>query len=104
DPKFDFYCLVDSLEGVRRLVEVAASAKIGRPLQVLLEGGILGARTGCRTTEDALAVARAVKAAPSLALRGDAGLADVLTDGPAAEQDAKVSAFLDYLVELARLC
>jgi len=104
DPKFDFYCLVDSLAGVRRLVEVAASAKIGRPLQVLLEGGILGARTGCRTTEDALAVARAVKAAPSLALRGVEGFEDVLTSGPAAEQDAKVSAFLDYLVEIARLC
>src|SRR5262249_60537270 len=104
DPKFDFYCLVDSLEGVRRLVEVAASAKIGRPLQVLLEGGILGARTGCRTAEDALAVARAVKAAPSLALRGVEGFEDVLTSGPAAEQGAKGSAFLGYLWAIARLC
>src|SRR5262249_26236908 len=104
DPKFDFYCLVDSIEGVRRLVEVAANARIGRPLQVLLGGGIMGARTGCRTTEDALAVARAVKAAPSLALRGVEGFEGLLTSGPAAEQDAKVSAFLDYLVEIARLC
>jgi hypothetical protein len=31
DPAFDFYCLVDSLEGVRRLVAVTASANIGRP-------------------------------------------------------------------------
>jgi D-serine dehydratase len=105
DPKFDFYCLVDSLEGVRRLLEATASAKIGRPLQVLLEGGIMGARTGCRTTEDALTVARAVKAAlPHLALRGVEGFEGLLTSGPAAEQDAKVSAFLDYLVEIARLC
>jgi D-serine dehydratase len=105
DPAFDFYCLVDSLEGVRRLVDVTASANIGRPLQVLLEGGIMGARTGCRTTEDALAVARAVKAAsPHLALRGVEGFEGLLTSGPAAEQDAKVAAFLDYLVEIARLC
>jgi D-serine dehydratase len=105
DPKFDFYCLVDSLEGVRRLLEATARAKIGRPLQVLLEGGIMGARTGCRTTEDALMVARAVKAAsPHLALRGVEGFEGLLTSGPAAEQDAKVSAFLDYLAEIARLC
>ena len=104
DAALDFYCLVDSLEGVRRLAEVTASARIGRPIQVLLEGGIMGARTGCRTTEEALAVARAVKAAPLLALRGVEGFEGLLNSGPAAEQDAKVGAFLDYLVEIARLC
>jgi D-serine dehydratase len=105
DPAFDFYCLVDSLEGVHRLVDVTASANIGRPLHVLLEGGIMGARTGCRTTEEAVAVARAVKAAsPHLALRGVEGFEGLLTSGTPSEQDAKVSAFLDYLVEIARLC
>ncbi len=105
DPAFDFYCLVDSLAGVRRLAEVMATAGIGRPLQVLLEGGFAGGRTGCRTSDDALAVARAVKAAaPHLALRGVEGFEGLLTSGPAAEQDAKVAAFLDYLVEIARLC
>jgi D-serine dehydratase len=105
DPAFDFYCLVDSLEGVRRLVEAAGAHAIGRPLQVLLEGGIAGGRTGCRTIEEALAVARAVKAAsPHLALRGVEGFEGLLTSGSAAEQDAKVAAFLDYLVEIARLC
>lgn len=104
DPQFDFYCLVDSLEGVRRLVEVTANASIGRPLQVLLEGGFAGGRTGCRTAEGALAVARAVKAAPQLALRGVEGFEGLLTSGRAAEQDAKVAAFLDYLVEIARQC
>jgi D-serine dehydratase len=104
DPNFDFYCLVDSLEGVRRLAEATATAKIGRPLQVLLEGGIMGARTGCRTTGEALVVARAVKAAPQLALRGVEGFEGLLTSGTPAEQDAKVGTFLDYLVEIARLC
>jgi D-serine dehydratase len=105
DPAFDFYCLVDSLEGVGRLAEGSAAAGIGRPLQVLLEGGFAGGRTGCRTTDDALAVARAVKAAaPHLALRGVEGFEGLLASGPAAEQDAKVAAFLDYLVEIARLC
>ncbi|HVH12470.1 MAG TPA: hypothetical protein VM759_05430, partial [Longimicrobium sp.] len=38
DPAFDFYCLVDSVEGVRMLVEAARTHPVERPLQVLLEG------------------------------------------------------------------
>ena len=57
DPAFDFYCLIDSLEGVSLLREAAARRKIGRPLQLLLEGGIAGGRTGARTLEQAVAVA-----------------------------------------------
>jgi D-serine dehydratase len=105
DPTFDFYCLVDSLEGVRRLAEAARVEPIGRPLQVLLEGGFVGGRTGCRSIDEAIAVARAVKAAePHLALRGVEGFEGLLTGGTPAEQDAKVAAFIDYLVEIARLC
>jgi D-serine dehydratase len=70
DPSFDFYCLVDSPEGVARLVEGLAGAGFERRLNVLLEIGFLGGRTGCRTPEQALAVARAVAAAPHLQLAG----------------------------------
>ena len=105
DPRFDFYCLVDSLDGVRRLGEAARARGIGRPLQVLLEGGFMGGRTGCRTLEGALDVARAVKqASPHLSLRGVEGFEGLLTSGPPAEQDAKVAAFLDFLLEIARGC
>ena len=105
DPAFDFYCLVDSLEGVRRLAEAARNAPPGRPLQVLLEGGFAGGRTGCRSPDEALAVARAVKATePNLTLRGVEGFEGLLTGATPAEQDAKVAAFIDYLVEIARLC
>jgi D-serine dehydratase len=105
DRTFDFYCLVDSADGVGRLVEIVRAESIGRPLQVLLEGGYPGGRAGCRSADEALQVARAVAAAaPLLALRGVEGFEGLLTSGAAAEQDAKVAAFLDYLVELARLC
>jgi D-serine dehydratase len=104
DAAFDFYCLVDSLDGVRRLAEVARAKPAGRPLQVLLEGGFAGGRTGCRAIDEALAVARAVAAAPQLALRGVEGFEGLLTGATTAEQDAKVAAFIDYLVEIARLC
>ncbi len=42
DPKLDFYCLVDSLENVAMLRAAAAEIAPGRPLNVLLEGGIRG--------------------------------------------------------------
>ena len=105
DPGLDFYCLVDSVDGVRRLSEGVAALPPGRPLQLLLEGGMAGGRTGCRTTEDALAAARAVKAAgPGLALRGVEGFEGLIGGATPAEQDAKVAAFLDFLVEIARRC
>lgn len=53
DPRFDFYCLVDSPELVKQLAGQAKEFKLQRPLKVLLEGGFVGGRTGCRTREEA---------------------------------------------------
>jgi D-serine dehydratase len=100
DPAFDFYCLVDSVEGVEALARAARAAEPGRPLQVLLEGGMPGGRTGARSLEQALAVARAVHAAaPHLALRGVEGFEGLLAGKDAAQG---VRAFLDFLVRIAR--
>jgi len=105
DPDFDFYCLVDSAEGVRRLADEARAKPPGRPLQLLLEGGTAGGRTGCRGIDEALGVARAVQASgPHLALRGVEGFEGLIGGATPAEQDAKVAAFLDFLVEIARRC
>jgi D-serine dehydratase len=104
DPGFDFYCLVDSVRGVETLAEAARTHPAGRPLQVLLEGGFSGGRTGARDLDTALAVARAVKAAsPDLALRGVEGF-EGLFGGSPAEAEAQVRKFLDFLVEIARAC
>ena len=71
DPGFDFYCLADSAEGVDLLAAAATRAGLTRPIQLLLETGLVGARTGFRDVEAALALARRIKAAaPVLALRG----------------------------------
>lgn len=104
DPAFDFYCIVDSEANVAQLVAAAQSAAIGRPLQVFLEGGWIGGRTGVRDIETGLRVARAVKAAaPSLALRGVEGFEGLTpTDRTAAE--TQVRTFLDMLVHLAQAC
>ena len=99
DPHFDFYCLVDSAEGVRRLAE----SRPPRPIQILLELGYAGGRTGARTREAALATAREAKAA-GLALRGVEGFEGLLEAPSAAEQDASIAAFLDEIAATARAC
>jgi D-serine dehydratase len=103
DPGFEFLCVVDSLAGVRALRSELAAYPLGRPLEVLLEGGAMGGRTGCRSVEDALAVARAIASAPELALVGIEGFEDVM-GGDLAAAEPKVEAFLSFLVEIARAC
>jgi D-serine dehydratase len=105
DPGLDFYCLVDSVENVRQLAAAARERAPGRPLQVLLEGGMAGGRTGCRSLPAALAVARAVQeAGAALALCGVEGFEGLVhTDSPAADADT-VTRFLDFLVEIAVAC
>jgi D-serine dehydratase len=74
DPDFDFYCIVDSVAGAERFATAARSRQLQRPLQLLVEVGYEGGRTGCRDVGTALAVARAITdAGPSLALRGVEG-------------------------------
>jgi hypothetical protein len=60
DPAFDFYCLADSTATVAAMTEALAGRSDGRPIQVLVELGIEGGRTGCRTLEDGEAVAAAI--------------------------------------------
>lgn len=99
-PSFEFYCLVDSLAGVQRLATAASERRIGRPLQLLVEIGYVGGRTGCRDTEGALAVARAVKAAePHLMLCGVEGFEGLFGYLPSIEAVPKVRRFLEHVVE-----
>src|SRR5436190_5705802 len=49
DESFEFHCLVDSVAGVEALAGAAKQHGLRRPLEVLLEGGLAGGRTGCRT-------------------------------------------------------
>jgi D-serine dehydratase len=70
DPAFDFYCLVDSVAGVTLLESQLAETGLDRRVQVLLEVGPKGGRTGCRTHAEAHEVARAVAGSQRLALAG----------------------------------
>ncbi|MFJ9553075.1 alanine racemase [Nocardiopsis sp. NPDC101807] len=83
DPGFEFLFYADSAEGVAAAARAAAGREDGRPLRILVERGVPGGRTGCRTREEVLAVARAVEEAPGLALAGVAGY-----EGPLGDADA----------------
>jgi D-serine dehydratase len=105
DPGFDFYCLVDSVANVEQLAAAARAAAPGRPLQVLLEGGMARGRTGCRDLAAALDVARAVKAAgPHLVLRGVEGFEGLVHSDSPKDDAAVVASFLDFLGAIAVAC
>lgn len=70
EPGFELYCLADSVAGVGLLAAAAKGHAGANPLRILVEIGFMGGRTGARSREEALAVARAVAAAPGLELAG----------------------------------
>lgn len=105
DEMFDFYCLVDSIEGVELLKQAVATHPLTRPLQVLLEIGYLGGRTGCRDRQSALQVAHAIKeASPHLAFRGIEGFEGMISGSNPAEREANVTAFLHEMAQVAQAC
>lgn len=105
DPDFDFYCFVDSPEGVRALADAAREAPIGRPLQVFAEVGFERGRAGTRTLQAAERVARMVKdESPLLVLRGIAGFEGLIHGASQVDVERRVTAFLDTIVAVAEAC
>jgi len=71
DERFEFVCLVDSIATIDILTEALRARGRARPLDVLIELGIPGGRTGVRRVADAIMLARHLQAtAPLLRLRG----------------------------------
>jgi D-serine dehydratase len=91
DAGVEVYVLVDSVDGVRLLDEGWAGAR----LAVLIELG--GTRAGCRTDDQALAVADAVATAPRLVLAGVEGFEGTLGADREPATLAAVDAFLDRM-------
>ncbi len=70
-PELTFTCWVDSVRGAELMT--AGLAGTCRPVDVCVEVGIPGGRSGCRNREEIDAVARAVVGSPRLRLAGVAG-------------------------------
>jgi D-serine deaminase-like pyridoxal phosphate-dependent protein len=95
DPELDFYCLVDSTAAVEAMAEGLRGSE--RPVQVLVEVGFEGGRTGCRDVAEALEVAAAVARAPGLALVGTEGYEGIIGVERNPASLAAVDAFLERL-------
>lgn len=95
DSAFEFFCLVDSVEGVEQLGAFFKAA--GRSLQVLLELGVPGGRTGVRDDAQRDAVVNAIgRFAGTLRLAGVELYEGVLSD------EQSIRAFLRRAVETTR--
>ena len=90
--------LADSVAGVEALAAGALRAGQRQTLGVLVEMGAQGGRTGARSIGEGVAIARAVAAAPGLALQGFECFEGVL--GTITEVDA----LLGDVLALAELC
>jgi len=102
DPDFRLLSFVDSVANVRELSDAASASSAARPLEVLLEIGFAGGRTGCRTPDESLAVARAVaRSKPHLVLRGVAGFEGLITGATPSAAEAAVRSYLEFIGEVA---
>jgi D-serine dehydratase len=95
DPDFEFFCLVDSVEGVDQLGQFFTSVR--KPLQVLLELGVPGGRTGVRDEAQRNAVLSAIARYPNILK-----LAGVELYEGVLKEEHEVRAFLQGAVALTR--
>lgn len=98
DDDFEFVCWVDSVRGVELMTEALRGAR--RKVDVLVELGADGGRTGVRDTETALAVAEAAHASPALRLRGSGGYEGALSHHTDEKSLQLISSYVDGLREL----
>ena len=96
-PQLELACWVDSAESIAAL----ASTQGERPIDVLVELGGAGGRTGARGISAALAVADAVAADPRLRLRGVTGYEGSYGSDREPETIERVRAYLAELAVLA---
>ncbi|HEU5476027.1 MAG TPA: amino acid deaminase [Actinophytocola sp.] len=101
DPGLEFCCWVDSERGVALMDRALRDAGATRPVDVLVELGAAGGRTGARDLPAALAVADAAAASPALRLVGVAGYEGAVANESTADAMATVRGYLVRLRELA---
>jgi D-serine dehydratase len=103
-PDLTFFFLVDS-EAQLRLIETEAERHpMSRRLTALLELGIAGGRTGCRSQLEALALATAITASTSVDLAGIECYEGLQLTGDCAHDADCVAALMHAVRELALAC
>ncbi|NIH84139.1 amino acid deaminase [Amycolatopsis granulosa] len=97
-PEFEFSCWVDSVRSVELMTEALRGTR--RPVDVLVELGADGGRTGARDLGTALTIAAAAHASPALRLTGTGGYEGALAHDPGPASRRVVDTYLRRLREL----
>lgn len=100
DPDFEFSCWVDSVDGVRVMTDALRPVHPARPVDVVVELGGEHGRTGARSVDSAVEIARAVRESPVLRLVGVGGYEAAMAHGI---DDQALSTVDTYLSELRDL-
>jgi D-serine deaminase-like pyridoxal phosphate-dependent protein len=96
-----FLSYVDSVRQVEQVAAALAHSEVTRPLDVLLEIGWSGGRTGCRTRLAVSSTVKAIAASPYHRLVGVAGFEGLLGSTPSDEVLDDVRSFLRRLRNVA---
>ncbi|HKS43836.1 MAG TPA: amino acid deaminase [Amycolatopsis sp.] len=98
DPRFEFSCWADSVRAVELMTEALRGAD--RPVDVLVELGGSGGRTGVREEETAFAIGTAVRDSPVLRLAGVGGYEGALAHDAGKQSRDIVASYLRRLKAL----
>ncbi|KAA0104163.1 alanine racemase [Mycolicibacterium sp. P1-5] len=101
DHQFRLICWVDSVRGVALMTEALRAAGAQRPVDVCVELGAVGTRTGCRDNSCVDAVAAAAVASPRLRLVGVAGYEAALGHDVSASGVERVREYLAWVRAVA---
>lgn len=99
-PDHGFICYVDSLMGLRLLEQALADIDIR--IWVLLEVSISGGRTGCRSLEESLDIARAIKTSNKAHLVGIAGYEGAIAGDRSETSLKKVREYCQWMCRVAK--
>lgn len=104
DADLRIWFLVDSLAQLAIIEDWAQRRGAERALDVLLEMGITGQRTGCRSFEQALALARALAQSKAVRLGGVECYEGGLATCDSAHDSAAVTALVRRVIDVVQAC
>lgn len=100
----EFYFLIDSIAQLQMIEAQTRGHALSRRLTALLELGIPGGRTGCRTEDEALALATAIAASPTVELAGIECYEGLQITGDSARDAAFVAGLMQTVHRVALAC
>ena len=103
-PDLQLWFLVDSLAQLHVIEQWALHQPVFKPFDVLLEIGVAGKRTGCRTQEEALELAQAISASGAVRLGGVECYEGISAHGDNAHDVVAVTDLVRRVLAVTRLC